>query len=65
MPNLIRAKQVARKRGRSVAQLYADINAGAFPPGYRLSPKVVVWKESDVDQHIENELNQAEIAGGI
>ena len=65
MPNLLRAKQVARKRGRSITQLYVDINNGDFPPGFKLSPKVVVWKESDVDQHIENELKQAEIAGGI
>jgi len=59
MPTLLRAKEVARKRGRSPTQLYVDIAEGKFPAGIKLSPKVVVWREEDVDAHIENELNEA------
>jgi predicted DNA-binding transcriptional regulator AlpA len=59
MPNLLRAKEVAKKRGRSTIQLYVDIAEGKFPPGIKLSPKVVVWKESVVDAEIEKELAQA------
>jgi len=56
---LLRAKQVAAKRGRSITQLYVDIADKKFPQGIKLSPKIVVWDESVVDQHIENELKQA------
>lgn len=64
MANLLRAKQVAQKRGRSISRLYADIAEGRFPKGVKLGNKIVVWKESDVDAHIENELKQARQAGG-
>ena len=59
MTNLIRAKQVAQKRGRSLSRLYADIAEGRFPRGVKLGRKIVVWKESDVDTHIDNELKEA------
>ena len=55
MANLLRAKQVAKKRGRSISRLYADIAEGRFPKGVKLGTKIVVWKEEDVDTHIENE----------
>ena len=66
MANLLRAKQVAQKRGRSISRLYADIAEGRFPKGVKLGNKIVVWKESEVDAHIENELKQARqaTAGG-
>ena len=60
MPTLLRAKEVARKRGRSTTQLYVDIAEGKFPAGIKLSPKVVVWRENEVDAAIEKELEQAE-----
>ena len=62
MTDLIRAKQVAKKRGRSISRLYADIAEGRFPRGIKLGNKIVVWRESDVDAHIDNELNEALIA---
>ena len=62
MTDLIRAKQVAQKRGRSISKLYADIANKKFPQGIKLGNKIVVWRESDVDAHIDNELNEALIA---
>ena len=59
MTDLLRAKQVAKKRGRSISRLYADIAESRFPKGVKLGRKIVVWRESDVDAHIENELKQA------
>lgn len=59
MTTLLRAKQVAQKRGRSISRHYADIAEGRFPKGVKLGNKIVVWKEEDVDAHIENELNEA------
>jgi predicted DNA-binding transcriptional regulator AlpA len=59
MATLLRAKQVAKKRGRSISRLYADIAEGRFPKGVKLGNKIVVWKEEDVDAHIESEFNQA------
>ena len=59
MTTLLRAKQVATKRGRSLSRLYAEIAEGKFPRGIKLGNKMVVWRESDVDAHIEAELNEA------
>lgn len=59
MANLLRAKEVAAKRGRSVGQLYKDIKEGRFPPGVPLSSKVVVWREADVDKIIDEEFKAA------
>lgn len=56
MAKLLRAKDVAAKRGRSRAQLYMDIEAGKFPKGMTVSPKVVVWDEKVVDACIEKEI---------
>jgi predicted DNA-binding transcriptional regulator AlpA len=44
MTDLIRAKQVAQKRGRSLSRLYADIAEGRFPRGVKLGRKIVVWR---------------------
>ena len=63
MTDLLRAKQVAKKRGRSISRLYADIAEGRFPRGIKLGNKIVVWRESDVNAHIDNELKQAEQGG--
>ena len=65
MTDLIRAKQVAQKRGRSISRLYADIAEGRFPRGIKLGNKIVVWRESDVNAHIDNELKQAEQGGEV
>jgi prophage regulatory protein len=59
MATLLRAKQVAKKRGRSISRLYADIAEGRFPKGVKLGNKIVVWEENVVDEHIADELNQA------
>lgn len=59
MTTLLRAKQVAQKRGRSISRLYAEISEGKFPRGIKLGRKIVVWRETDVDAHIEAELNEA------
>ena len=65
MTDLIRAKQVAKKRGRSISKLYADIANKKFPKGIKLGNKIVVWRESDVEAHIDNELQQAEQGGEV
>mgnify|MGYP003681313357 CR=1 FL=1 len=59
MGDLIRAKQVAKKRGRSISKLYADIANKKFPKGIKLGNKIVVWEENVVDEHIASELKQA------
>ena len=59
MPNLLRAKQVAKKRGCCVSKLYADIKNNKFPVGTPLAKNYVVWEESEVDEYIVSELNEA------
>ena len=59
MPNLLRPKQVAKKRGSSITTLYTDIREGRFPKGVKINSRMTVWDESEVDAHIENQLKQA------
>lgn len=56
---LLRAKEVAARRGRSIAVLYKDIREGRFPRGVKITNGITVWKEEDVDRVIEAEYNQA------
>ena len=49
---LIRLPEVIQITSLSRTQIYRLIAAGTFPKGYRVSHKVSVWKETEVDQWI-------------
>lgn len=40
------------KTGKSRSQIYADIAAGTFPPGFMISGTQRGWLESDIDEWI-------------
>jgi len=40
------------KTGKSRSQVYADIAAGTFPPGFMISGTQRGWLESDIDEWI-------------
>lgn len=44
-----RFKQIQERFPVSRTEWYRGVREGRFPKGIRISPNVVVWKESDID----------------
>jgi prophage regulatory protein len=55
---LWRVEQVSAARARSRSRIYAEIDAGLFPPPIKRGRKLSVWPSHEVDL-----INRAEIAG--
>jgi predicted DNA-binding transcriptional regulator AlpA len=51
---LLRKPKVLAMLGISHGALYEGMKTGRFPKGYKLSPRVTVWKESEIQALIEN-----------
>jgi len=49
---VLRMKDVIAKLGLSRSTIYNLINAGDFPPSFRLHKQSVGWLESDIDEWI-------------
>lgn len=56
MPNeqLLRLPDVSQRTTLSKTKIYQMINDGLFPKSTRISHKVAVWKESEIDEWIQN-----------
>ena len=52
----LRIKDVLARRGCCRAHLYREIAAGEFPAPIKLSPRMAVWPESDVDAWFREKL---------
>jgi prophage regulatory protein len=52
----LRIKQVLERRGCCRAHLYREIAAGEFPAPIKLSPRMAVWPEADVDAWFQAKL---------
>ena len=50
---LLNVDQVAALLGVSRVSVYRRINDGTIPPGVRLGPRAVRWKESAINDLIE------------
>ena len=50
---LLNIDQVAEILGVSRVSVYRRINDGTIPPGVRLGPRAVRWKESTIHELIE------------
>ena len=48
MEQYLRAKDVAKKLGISIPCVWRWAKSGKLPKGQKLSPKVTVWKESEL-----------------
>ncbi len=46
----LRLLKVAEKTGLSKTHIYRLIQAGKFPRGHKLSERVSVWAEAEIDQ---------------
>ena len=60
-PVLLRTKQVLKLLNISKAQWQRLVKNGAAPAGKKLSPRVFVWRESDILKFIAD----AEQVGGV
>ena len=60
MTTFLRLPQVIRKTGLKRSSIYAAMQAGTFPVQIPLGERAVGWKESDVDQWIEDRIKDAE-----
>lgn len=56
--HLLRLTAVEAKVGVKKTAIYNWIKEGKFPAPLRLSPKVSVWRESDIDLWIANRCQQ-------
>ena len=59
MTNLIRINNVMNKTGLAKSTIWWMVSKGKFPKQIKLSPRVSVWKESDIDDWIEEQLLKA------
>jgi len=62
MTNLIRLPKVMRKTGLARSTVYWMIANDKFPKQINISPRVSVWKESDIDNWIEEQIKMNEVA---
>lgn len=57
---LLRRKEVERRVGLTRSTLYALMHEGKFPKPIPLVGRTVAWKQSSVDQWIEDRIAAAE-----
>ena len=53
-PDLLAAKDVARRLSVSVRTIWRLVAEGQFPQPVRYSRKLVRWKASDIDRYIQS-----------
>lgn len=54
---LIRIQEVMNKVGIARSTVWDMVKKGNFPKPRKLSPKVTVWVESEIDDYIANIIN--------
>lgn len=59
---ILRKPAVLERVGLSASTLWRLERAGAFPKSVRLSPNAVGWRESDVNQWIDERAQASEAA---
>ena len=50
MSNFLRVAQVAKKIGIGKSTVWLWVKEGKLPEPIKLSPRVTVWRESDIDE---------------
>ena len=58
---LIRLRSVLDRTALSETTIWRERRAGRFPEPIRISPGAVAWRESDIEEWIENRRRQTEI----
>lgn len=53
-PRLLRRPEVEERTGLTRSTIYRWMKSGDFPQAVRLGPKMIAWREADIDQWIES-----------
>lgn len=61
MTNLIRLTKVTEKTGCAKSTIWWMIANNKFPKQIKISPRISVWKESDVNEWIEKQIKLSEV----
>ena len=56
---LLRIKQVSAKTGLAVSTIWKYVKIGTFPQPHKLSMRVTVWTEADIETWISSQLEGA------
>lgn len=52
--SLLRVPAITNRMGISRSGWWKGVKDGKFPPGIKLSPRVTVWKSSEIDALIDS-----------
>ena len=52
--SLLRVPHITTRMGISRSGWWKGVKEGKYPPGHKLSPRVTVWKSSEIDALIAN-----------
>jgi prophage regulatory protein len=61
---LLRIADVSIKTTLAKSTIWLKMAEGSFPKPTKLSPAINVWKESDIDEWIENKFSQPSQSNG-
>lgn len=53
MDRFMRITEVMRITGLAKSTVWLWVKEGKLPPGYKLSPRITVWRESEIMAYIE------------
>jgi len=53
MRNLLRIKEVIQKTGMAKSTIWLWVKENKFPKPIKLSERITVWEENEIDQWIE------------
>lgn len=59
--SLIRTNELADLLGVSTSQIYVMINNNELPPRVRISKRACGWRESDIDEWLEERTENREL----
>ena len=61
---LHRITGVMEKTGAARSTIWKWVKDGEFPQPFKLSPRVTVWRESDIEAWIESKVEENQVQGG-
>lgn len=62
---LLRLPRVKQRTGLGRSTIYEQISQGLFPKPVKISVRAVAWRESQIDQWIEQRILAADSEAGI
>lgn len=56
---ILRLPTVRKRTGKSRSTIYAEIKDGRFPSQIQIGKRSVGWIESEIDKHIQDQINKS------